>query len=118
MDDKQTIEISTATIVKVFLILGIVWLALILKAIIVLVLIAFVLATALVPVVERIRNKGVPRVLAVLSVYAIFGLVVYLLMRAIVPTVAEQVNLVSQNKQHYIDRVNELFNNSPESIKS
>ena len=117
MDDKQTIEISTATIVKVFLILGIVWLALILKAIIVLVLIAFVLATALVPVVERIRNKGVPRVLAVLSVYAIFGLVVYLLMRAIVPTVAEQVNLVSQNKQHYIDRVNELFNNSPESIR-
>lgn len=118
MDDKTTIEISTATIIKAFLILGIVWIALILKDIIVLVLISFILATALVPVVERIKNRGIPRVLAVLFVYAIAGFAVYLLFRAIVPTVAEQINLVSQNKQYYIDRINELFNQSPDGVKT
>lgn len=117
MEDKKIIEISTGTIVKVFVILGLIGVAILLKDILSLILIAFIFSTALSPFVEKIEKRGLPRTAAVTIVYIISGFLVFLLFRAIVPTVIEQVNTIAGNQESYIESINRLLERVPESIK-
>lgn len=117
MQEKYNVEITTSTILKTFLILGLIALAIMLKDVIVLVLLSFILATALGPVVDRIQKKGIPRTLAILSVYVVAGLAVYLLFRAIVPTIVDQINLLSSNRQFYIEQINSIFARTPQEFQ-
>lgn len=118
MEEKRVIEISTRTIVKIFLILGFVLIGLLLKDVFILVLIAFILAMALNPFVDRLGKK-LPRGIAVLVLYSLIGAVLFFMIKLIVPTVAEQINFISRNSQLYIEGAHKLSDNaSPELQKS
>ncbi len=117
MEKKYNVEITTGTIIKTLLILGIIGLAIMLQDVIILVLLAFILATALGPIINRIQKKGIPRTLSILTVYVGVGFAVYLLFRAIVPTIVEQLNVLSSNRQFYIDQINSIFSRTPIEVQ-
>src|SRR5688572_10709303 len=67
-----------------------IWLALTLKGVLLQLLVAVVLATGLSPLVERLHVRGIPRGLAVVSIYLLFLLGLGLLGFAVVPPVVDQ----------------------------
>lgn len=115
--ESDKIEISAITIFKGLLILAVFWMIYFLKDVFVLVLLSFILSTALSPLVDRIEKRKIPRSISVLMVYVSAGFIVYLMFLAIVPNVLIQINSISQNKSFYIEEATEVFNNAPDPIK-
>lgn len=116
-NENGKIEISANTIFKGLLVIGIFWLFYVLRDVFVLILLSFILSTALSPLVDRIQKRNIPRTISVLMVYVFAGLLIYLMFLAIVPNVLSQINSISQNKDFYIEEATEIFNSAPDPIK-
>jgi len=68
-----------------------IWLALLLQAVLMRLLVAIILATGLYPLVQRLHRAGLPRVLAVLLIYLTLILLLVALLLLVVPPLVEQV---------------------------
>jgi len=81
-EEKQIIGISTWTLVRFFLLAGLVWLLYELRGVVAVLLTAIVIASSIDPAARWFQSYKIPRVLAVLFVYlatfAVFGFVFYL----------------------------------------
>jgi predicted PurR-regulated permease PerM len=87
-----------------------IWLALTLRGVILQLVVAFVLATGLSPLVERLHGRGVPRGLAVLSIYLLFLGGLGMLGIAIVPSVVDQAEAFIAEAPRFGDRAGEALN--------
>ena len=124
MDDRKVvIEFSFKTILWVLSALLVIWLTVTLKDVLVTVLLSFILAMAITPLVDYLEKKKVPRTISVAGVIiAILGLI-YLIMRLVLPPlVSETSNLVSNRGEFvlkitgYLSHLNPTLRDSVTSI--
>ncbi len=87
---ENDISISTSTLLKIVLTVLILYFAWTIRDILILLLIAVTLASALEPLVDRLAVKKIPRSLIVLSVYIVAIGFIVLVGFAVVPAVIEQ----------------------------
>lgn len=88
--NKQTIDISALTILKVIGILLLLWFLWSIKQVLVLLFVVMILVSALSPIVEKLHKQKVPRFLAVLLIYLFFGGIIFLLFYLILPIFISQ----------------------------
>ncbi len=106
MDERKVvIEFSFKTILWVLSALLVVWLTVTLKDVLVSLLLSFILAMAISPLVDYLEKKKVPRSISVGGVIlAVVGLI-YLIIRLVLPPfVSETTNLIA-NRAQYITTV-------------
>lgn len=72
MEEKRTIDISTATFIKIIIILLAFALLYLLKSIFALIFMAFVISSAFKPLISRLENFKIPKLLSILIVYLSF----------------------------------------------
>lgn len=105
-DRPLTISITTGTVFKVLLILLSVWLLFVLRGIVLDVLAAIVIASALEPAVRGLRRARVPRVISVILVYLVllggFFSVVYFFL----PLIFQDLLMFASGVPGYIDAIN------------
>jgi len=114
MKERQdvNITISTLTILKVVLVfvaLGFVYL---IRDVISLVVVSFILASALTPTVDWLhRKQKIPRVFGIVIIYvALFG-VISLLLVLLIPAIVQQIGDIANNFPDYYSRISsELVN--------
>lgn len=86
-------------VLAILLLLGFLWL---IRDIVVIVLLALVLASAMEPVVEYFNKKKIPRSVSVLGVYVlVIGLIV-VVVTLVSPTIVDQFKLLSENFPQYL----------------
>src|SRR3989442_1494967 len=92
---------------KVPLVAGCLWLLYLSLDIVLLTLISFVLAAAILPLADSLQRRRVPRAVTVLGVYAIGIGVLTLLVALLVPHVSDQAQLLAQRLPQFRQTVNE-----------
>jgi predicted PurR-regulated permease PerM len=82
-----------------------VWVVVELKALIINLLVALILASALAPIADMGEKKKIPRALTVAVVYILVGLVYVLLAMTLAPAINEQGSTLIRNLPSYIDKL-------------
>ncbi|OGY47807.1 MAG: hypothetical protein A3J65_02235 [Candidatus Buchananbacteria bacterium RIFCSPHIGHO2_02_FULL_45_11b] len=95
--NKLTIDISTAAIFKVAGILLFLFFAYFIRDILLMIFIAIIFAALIEPAVNFLENKKIPRVLSAIGIYLALFLLLALVIRMIIPPIAEQVALLINN---------------------
>jgi predicted PurR-regulated permease PerM len=97
---KVTFSISTGTVVKILLIIGVAAMILYLLDIVLIILTAIVIASAIEPAIKWLTRRRIPRVLATLVIYAILIAIVvatfYLIVPSFLDDLAKFMNLLPQ----------------------
>lgn len=92
----MNISITTGTIVKTLLLLGLIWALFVLRDLVLVVLTAIVIASAIEPAARYLHRYRIPRFMAVLSVYlAFFGVFFGFFYFFVPPLLSETLNLLS-----------------------
>lgn len=112
MDDRKfVIEFSPKTILWVIAAVLSLWLVVALKDVILTVVLAFILAMAISPLVDFLQKKKVPRALSVAGVIlATIGLVV-LVIRLVVPPFASELSNILANRTEYVLKITGYLQN-------
>lgn len=108
---KVTVEFSFSSI---FWVLGIIlslWLFMNLQEILMSLLLAFILATAIAPLIDLLQAKKIPRALSITVIYLIIIGVIGLIVRLVVPPFIDQITAIFQNRMSYIDTLTGYFGN-------
>lgn len=102
---RHIVDISSATIFRVIVVLAILFLVYEIRDILLLLLISIVLAAAMDPFADRLQRYRIPRSVAVFIVYAVFLGLIVLIVALIIPPVAYQVDQLYENVPAVIDGV-------------
>lgn len=97
------LEISSGTIVRTIIIIGLFALAWFLRDIILVVLSAIVLASAIEPLVRFVVSKGPPRLLALVMVYVLGGTFLAGVIYFFVPAILDDVTRLARVAPQYLD---------------
>ena len=104
MEDRGiNISITAGTIVKAVLIIGVAWILIQLQSLLLDVLTAIVLASAIEPAVKALRKRKLPRVLAVLTVYLVLFGTFFVLFYFFLPSVLEDFATFVASVPTYLD---------------
>lgn len=117
MNKRITIDFSLKTVFTVVLSILILWLLYVLRDIIVIFFVAFFLATALEPMVNYLQKKHLPRIFSILLIYLVLAIVMYVLVRLIIPPIAVEIRHLFENREQIIKSVNSLIDLAPEGVK-
>lgn len=103
MDQKKVIvDIPVASIIRVIVALGLVGLLLLVKDLVILIVLSFIFATSVRPLVDRLNKKKVPRSLSILLIYGGIVSILFFIFRTIIPPVISQISNIVANKGYYI----------------
>ncbi len=109
MDARPTtISISTGTIVAAVVIFAGTWLLWTLRDLVLVLLTAVVIASAVEPAVEKLRHNKLPRVLSVLLVYILFFAAFFFLFYFFVPTLFADFATFLNSLPVYLDKLNRI----------
>ncbi len=103
-----SISITTGTVIKAVLILVGAWLLFTLRSLILDVVTAVVIASAIEPAVVRLRKSGFPRVLSVIVVYLVLLLVFFSIFFFFLPSVFQDFSTFIGTLPSYLDTFNHL----------
>lgn len=93
----RRIDISSKTVIFIATFIILLWILFQILDIILLFFVAFILMSALSPLVQRLRRIGVPKILAVLLVFfLVMGLVIALLTLGLTPLISQTSNLAQR----------------------
>ncbi|MDP3970597.1 MAG: AI-2E family transporter [bacterium] len=99
------VNISSLTIIKVMLVfLGLAFLWAI-RDIIAIVFVAWVLASALDPLVDRMNRYKVPRALGIFSVYMMAAIFIAVVLALLVPSVTTEISGIARDFPHYYEPI-------------
>src|SRR3989344_5452986 len=107
MPSVQKIDISSSTIFRVVLILVGAWFLWVIRDILLMILAAIVIATAIEPVAKYLKRYRVPRAVSVLLVYLIFIGLISLAVTLLIPPLGEQVRQLAQSAPQVMERVDD-----------
>ncbi|QQG37961.1 MAG: AI-2E family transporter [Candidatus Kaiserbacteria bacterium] len=107
-DRPLSISITTGTVIKALLVLAGAWLLFELRDLVLILITAVVIASALEPAVARVRRYKVPRVLSVLLVYIVVLGLFFGLFFFFVPTVFSEFAAFLSSVPSYIDSFNQI----------
>ena len=100
-DSCIKIDISTETILKLILIIFGVWFLYIIRDVLVVIFVAFVLSSAMAPLVDRLEKAYLPRSLVTLTIYILFFGGVFYLFSLLAPAVSDQLRHLANNLPEY-----------------
>jgi predicted PurR-regulated permease PerM len=111
MENKNiTINISTGTVLKTAGILLILMFAYLIRDILLMVFIAVIFAALIEPLVNLLETKKIPRGLGIIFIYIVLLLFLVLIVRMIIPPIAEQVSLLTKNFPDLWEKIITNFN--------
>jgi predicted PurR-regulated permease PerM len=102
-DRPMHISITTGTVIKTILILAAAWLLYTLSWLVLDVLTAIVIASAIEPGVARLRRHGIPRIAGVLIIYLVLFAVFFTIFFFFLPSVLEDLATVIASLPAYLD---------------
>ena len=109
MNESKTINISTSTILRVFLIILLLIFIYLIHDVIIIFIFALIIASAVAPAVNLLEKIKIPRVIGALIVYILaIGIIGYLI-SLIVPTVARDLKDFASNLPNYIESLTDKF---------
>ncbi len=117
MDKKVMIEFSPKAVFVVAFSLMALWLIYVLRDILVLFFVAFIFATIIEPLVEKIHSKKVPRILSIALVYLAVLAILFALIRLIIPPMVEQTQELYQNREEIVVGLQDILNKMPEDVQ-
>ncbi|MDX9893442.1 MAG: AI-2E family transporter [Patescibacteria group bacterium] len=110
MDEKNiTINISTLTILKFLGIIAVVLFAYFIGDILLMVFIAIIFAALIEPPVSYLEKKKIPRALGIFLIYLILFLFLVLVIRLLIPPIAEQIGLFIQNFPGFWEQISQNY---------
>lgn len=124
MEKQKTIlELSWTSVLKFFAVLIGIYLVYVLSEVFLVLFVVVILAAALSPLVERIKNKlNIPRLMAILLIYLVLLVLVAIVAYTIIPLAADQVRHLNDNLPDYAQKITRLIssiNDSPsESVNT
>jgi predicted PurR-regulated permease PerM len=101
LNKKISIEITSNTIIKILFILAILVVAYLIRGVIVILFFAFILVSIFEPIVAWLKNKKVPKILAVLAIYLILLLLLAVIVILLIPPISSQVSQLRANSPLY-----------------
>ncbi len=102
MESNTVIEIRTATIWKIIVVLAAAWLIYTLRDFFILLLFAVVIASAIDPVARWLQRRRIPRVLAVLAIYIGAFLVFSLLVYLVIGPLIRELRVLAENLPQFL----------------
>ncbi len=117
-DSKVTVEFSFTSI---FWVLGIIlslWLFVNLQNIILALLFAFILATAVAPLIDYLEKRKIPRILSISVIYLIIVGGLALFFRLILPPFVDQISALYQGRMAYVDTISTYFGNFSQPVRA
>ena len=106
---NRTIEISSSTILRTILILLLLWFLYLVRDIILLVFLAFIIVSAIDPVVDWFQKKSVPRALTVLLVYVLFFALVGVAASFLFPPLVSEIRGLGENFPSLVEKFSGYF---------
>jgi predicted PurR-regulated permease PerM len=107
MEDRSLIvSITPSTIIKALVIFAVCWLLYLIRDIVLIVLTAVVIASAIEPAVVQLSRRKIPRILAVLVIYAFLFLLLILLFFFFLPFVVNDFSLFISSLPQYTEALN------------
>lgn len=107
-----SINISTLTIVKIILVLVALAFLYAVRDVIAVIVVAFVLASALTPFVDWIhRRLAIPRVFGIVIIYILLFGVISLILVLLIPALVNQISDIATNFPQYYDKIQGEFGN-------
>ncbi|MBI5645143.1 AI-2E family transporter [Candidatus Kaiserbacteria bacterium] len=104
MEDRElSISITTGTVIKAVCILAAAWLIFFLRDVVLIVLTAVVIASALEPGVRALVRRRIPRVVAVLAIYALMIGAFFVLFYSFFPSVLKDFATFASSLPTYLD---------------
>ena len=104
-EKNVTINISTSAVLKVLFILAAVAVLYLLRDVVLILLVAVVLATALNPWVGALQRRKVPRIVATIFIYLVFLGSFVVIIILLIPPIAKEVSDISSNFPSYYNRI-------------
>jgi predicted PurR-regulated permease PerM len=118
VERKIKFDITVKSVVTVVAVLGLFALLFFVKDILVLFLIAFIMATALEPLVNWLEMKHIPRGITVVGIFVLVGLSLYTIVRLMIPPITDQVNALISSRQVIVERINSYLSHAPANVKT
>lgn len=106
---KQIMEISSSTIWRVVLILLFLGFLFLIRDVILIFFIAIIMVSAAQPIVDKLQEKKLPRVLAVLLIYFIFLLFLGIIVYLVAPSVAAELGRFASNLPAYFSNIDKFL---------
>jgi predicted PurR-regulated permease PerM len=116
MDKKVTIDFSPRSVFVVVLSLLAIWLIFVLRDILVLFFVAFMFATIVEPMVDKLNSKKVPRILSILLVYILVAAILFALFRIVIPPIVEQSQELLNNREYISQGLEDVLNTAPGGV--
>lgn len=113
MDKKVTIDFSPKSVFVVVLSLIAIWLIFVLRDILVLFFVAFMFATIVEPMVEKLNKKRIPRVISIALVYLLVVIILFALFRIVIPPIVDQTQELINNREVISQNLEEVLNTTP-----
>lgn len=110
-DQKLSVEISVASILKIVMTVLFFILLYLLKNIIIIMLFAIVLASAISPSATWLQSRGVPRILGVLLLYILLFSMLALVLSMIVPFISQDLSQLTSVFPKIVEKVSSSLDN-------
>lgn len=117
-DKRVTIEFSFSTLFWVLGIIMALWLVIQVKEILVSVLLAFILAMAVSPLVDNLQKRKIPRSLSITVIYVVIIAILALVFRLIIPPVINQIGGIFEHRLAYVDTISGYFGSYSIPVKN
>lgn len=115
---KVHFDISLSMIWKILgVVLGLIFLYLV-RDILLILFIAFIIASAITPLVDKLEDRKIPRVLSLIGVYIILLGVIVLVVMLIIPPVTTQLGQLASNIPYYYQEVSGWLANADASSQA
>lgn len=114
--ESTTINISTWSIIKIFLILLGFWFLYLIRDVILILFVAILLASILEPPVAWLHKKKIPRPLGVLMIYIVLLAILVFVTLSLIPPLTEQIRQLATVIPIYTQQLLSLFQISPDAL--
>lgn len=115
MNQSQTINISTNTIIKVVVVALALFFIYTVREVAIIVFVALVLAAAIDPSITTLERRGVPRNFGIAIIFISILAVITLILLLLVPLVIDQLEQLTKTLPDLIQKASNVFRNSQES---
>lgn len=112
MKDSSRMNISTSSYIRFFLVLAGVFVLYQVRDIILMILTAIVIASAVEPVTQWFEKRGIPRIVSVLGIYASLTIVIIGFFYLLLPPLVQQSSDLLQNLPSYIKQIDTTTSSS------
>lgn len=115
--ENMVIEISLKTLYSVLLVGASIWLAITIKDVLFALLLAFILAMAIAPLVDKLQKRKVPRTISILGVILVLVGLTYLIISLVVPPFVNEITVLFENRNEYTATIMSYLQNLSPSLR-